>query len=218
MVVGGRPVVSRLGLHRTALTLPLSPPPQKNVSPPLDSSPDTAMPGGMSICSSTSPDLRIDPAQLAFIGFPGAVPELAVDPGDAGDEAVRLDGAQDRAGLRIDLMDLAVAMLPDPERAFRPGHPGVRRLRASGCVASTRPVVRIDLLDAIPGDLEQVSAVEGGSRMRGDIERAHGLPARRDRSRSACRRSRSRIGAVIADPMHVRDVREGAVFADDICC
>ena len=41
---------------RTALTLPLEPPPQKNVSPPFDSSPDTLMPGGMSICSSTSPD------------------------------------------------------------------------------------------------------------------------------------------------------------------
>src|SRR5262249_12885533 len=44
-----------LGL-RTALTLPLSLPPQKNVSPPFDSSPETLMPGGMSICSSTSPD------------------------------------------------------------------------------------------------------------------------------------------------------------------
>ena len=40
--------------------------------------------------------LRIDSAQFAFIGFPGAVPEFAVDPGDPGDEAVGLDGAKNR--------------------------------------------------------------------------------------------------------------------------
>jgi hypothetical protein len=54
-------------------------------------------------------------AQFALVGFPGAVPEFVTDPGDAGDEAVRLDGAKNRAGLRIDLMDLAVAVLGDPE-------------------------------------------------------------------------------------------------------
>jgi hypothetical protein len=63
--------------------------------------------------------LRIDSAQFAFLGFPGAVPELAFHPGDASDETVRLYGAKDRAGLRIDLMDLAFAMLPDPEAPFR---------------------------------------------------------------------------------------------------
>src|SRR5438034_4321220 len=31
---------------------------------------------------------RIDPPQIALVAFPGAVPELAVDPGDPGDEAV----------------------------------------------------------------------------------------------------------------------------------
>src|SRR5262249_25943775 len=41
--------------RRIALTFPLLPPPQKNVSLPLDSRPDTATPGGMSICSRTSP-------------------------------------------------------------------------------------------------------------------------------------------------------------------
>jgi len=35
----------------------------------------------------------------------------------------------------------------------------------------------IDLLDAILGDLKQVLAVEGRSGMRGDIDRAHRLPA-----------------------------------------
>ena len=44
----------RLG-RRTALTFPLPSPPQKNRSPPSDSSPDTLTPGGISRLSSTSP-------------------------------------------------------------------------------------------------------------------------------------------------------------------
>src|ERR1700675_3295793 len=52
----------------------------------------------------------IDPPHIGVVAFPGAVPEFAIDPADAGDEAVGLDGAQDRAGLRIDLMDLALPM------------------------------------------------------------------------------------------------------------
>ena len=41
--------------RRTALTFPLRPPPQKNRSPPSDSSPDTPTPGGISSRSNTSP-------------------------------------------------------------------------------------------------------------------------------------------------------------------
>src|ERR687897_880844 len=41
--------------RRTVLTLPLLPPPQKNRSPPSDSSPDTATPDGISSLSKTSP-------------------------------------------------------------------------------------------------------------------------------------------------------------------
>src|SRR5438046_4767705 len=44
----------RLG-RRTLLTLPLLPPPQKNRSPPSDSSPDTLTPDGISSLSRTSP-------------------------------------------------------------------------------------------------------------------------------------------------------------------
>jgi len=85
-------------------------------------------------------------------------------------------------------------------------------------VATTRPVFGIDFLDAIPGDLVQVLVVEGGSRMRGDIERAYHFPARRlDRVQRVAGRDPD-IGAVIADTMHMRDVRKGAVFADDCRC
>src|ERR1700724_70205 len=44
----------RLG-RRTVRPLPLLPPPQKNRSPPSDSSPETPTPGGISSCSRTSP-------------------------------------------------------------------------------------------------------------------------------------------------------------------
>src|SRR5713226_6994701 len=44
----------RLG-RRTVLTFPLLPPPQKNRSPPSDSSPETSTPGGISSLSRTSP-------------------------------------------------------------------------------------------------------------------------------------------------------------------
>src|SRR6202022_1443720 len=41
--------------RRTVITFPLFPPPQKNRSPPSDSSPETPTPGGISSLSITSP-------------------------------------------------------------------------------------------------------------------------------------------------------------------
>jgi hypothetical protein len=63
---------------------------------------------------------RIDSPQIAVVTFPGAVPEFAVHPGDPGDKTVRLDGAENRPGLGINLMDLAVPILPHPEHPFGP--------------------------------------------------------------------------------------------------
>src|SRR6266853_6637568 len=65
----------------------------------------------------------IDSPQIALVIFPGAVPELAVDPGDPGDETVGLDRAQDGPCFGIDLMDRPIPILPDPERSFGPGEP-----------------------------------------------------------------------------------------------
>src|SRR5262249_9033620 len=64
-----------------------------------------------------------DPPQIALAAFEGGVPQLTVDPGDAGDEAIGFDGAQNRPGLRIELMDLPVPIMPDPQRPFGPGEP-----------------------------------------------------------------------------------------------
>src|ERR1700722_4903338 len=63
---------------------------------------------------------RIDSPQFALFPFPGAVPEFVVDPGDSGDEAIRFDGAKNRAALGIDLMNLPVSMFSHPERPFGP--------------------------------------------------------------------------------------------------
>src|SRR5262245_61684138 len=92
---------------------------------------------------------RIDAPHVALVAFPGAVPELAVDPGDPGDDAVGLDGAQDRPGLGIDLVDLPAAMLPHPERPFGPGEPRVTAAAGRWDGGEHTAGVRIDLLDAI---------------------------------------------------------------------
>src|SRR5262249_7253194 len=58
--------------------------------------------------------VRIDAAELAVVTFPHAVPQLAVDPGHAGDVAVGLQRPQDLAGRGIGLVDLAIALLAHP--------------------------------------------------------------------------------------------------------
>src|SRR5690242_13845881 len=58
--------------RRTTLTLPLSPPPRKNPSPPSDSSLDTPTPGGRSSRSRTSPVLGS--IRLKSLSSPSQVP------------------------------------------------------------------------------------------------------------------------------------------------
>jgi hypothetical protein len=98
------------------------------------------------------------------------MPELAVGPRDPGDEAVGFDGAKNRPCFGIDLMDLAVPVLSHPQCAFGPGE--TRITATAGCRDRGEHTagVRIDLLDAILGELIQVLAVEGRSRMRDDID------------------------------------------------
>src|SRR5258706_7995286 len=62
--------------------------------------------------------LSIHSSQLALVPFPGAVPEFAIEPRDAGDETVGLERSQYRARGRIDLVNLAFAIVADPQRAF----------------------------------------------------------------------------------------------------
>src|SRR5260370_35850883 len=121
--------------------------------------------------------LRVDPADVALLPFPGPVPQLAVHPGHAGDEAVGFDGALDDAGLRINLVDLAIAVLPHPQTALRPGQPRVAP--ASGRRDRGTPIAGagIDLVDPRFRYLVEVRAIEGGACVAGAVERARGLTA-----------------------------------------
>ena len=107
----------------------------------------------------------IDSSQIALVAFPGAVPELSVKPGNPGNEAVGLDRAKNRPCLGIDLIDLPVPILPHPERPFGPRESRVTAAAGGRDRGEHAAGLRIDLLDAIPGELKQVLAVEGRSCM-----------------------------------------------------
>jgi hypothetical protein len=80
------------------------------------------------------------------------MPELAVHPGDAGDEAIRFDRAQDSAFLGVDLVDLAGVVLADPKRA------STFRIRSSASCHSSR--TSLPLSGSSAGEPD-VRAVEG---------------------------------------------------------
>src|SRR2546430_6901007 len=80
------------------------------------------------------------------------MPQLAVDPGDPGDDAVALDGAENRPCLGIDLMDLPAPMLPHPERPFGPREARVTAAARRRDRREHTAGLRVDLLDAILGD------------------------------------------------------------------
>src|SRR6185312_16108621 len=109
----------------------------------------------------------IESPEVALVTFPGSMPEFAVDPGDPGDEAIALDGAKDRACLRVDLMNLARPVVPHPKRAFGPRQPRIAPTARRRNRRDHTAGIRIDLLDAILGDLKQIAAVEGGPCVRG---------------------------------------------------
>src|SRR5262245_32332501 len=108
----------------------------------------------------------IDSPEVALVILPGAVPEVSVHPGHPGDEALRLDRAQDGARVGIHLMDLPGPILPHPERALGPREPRVGAAAGRRDRGEDTAGLRIDLVDAIFGDLEQVPAVEGRARVR----------------------------------------------------
>ena len=108
------------------------------------------------------------------VALPRTVPELAVDPGDARDEAVRFDRAQNRAGIGIDLVDLPFAILPDPQRPFGPRQvPSHRRRPAPG---------------SSPGPAGRRDRSSGCDRRRSGTGAGHRRRCRRRRRRRASRR------------------------------
>jgi hypothetical protein len=142
-------------------------------------------------------------------------PQLAVQPRHARDEALGFDRLQDRARLRIEAVDLARAVLADPQRAFGPGEAGAAAVRCRDA-RQDGARVGIDLLDAAVRDLVQVAAVERGARVRLDREGAlHPAAVGIDRVQAVAGREPQGV-AIEGDAMHGRLVVEGSVLADDM--
>src|SRR6185503_20352875 len=154
--------------------------------------------------------------QIALVTLPRGVPQLAVHPGDAGDKAVGFDRAKDLSGVWIDLMDLPVAILSDPECPFGPCEPRVAS--AAGCWNGREHTagLRIDLLDPILGQLKQVRAVEGRSRMRGDVNRAQHLSVDRVEGVQRVTGGKPDMLSVIRHAMYVVQARKRSILAHDL--
>src|SRR5262245_8641937 len=112
-------------------------------------------------------------------------------------------------------MNFAVPILADPKRSFGPREPRIAAAARSWDCRNHLAGLRINLLDAILGDLEQVPAVEGGSCVRADLDRAHLLPVRRVEGVQRVARSKPYLLTVVRDSSHVVDTEKGAIFADD---
>jgi len=106
-------------------------------------------------------------------------------------------------------------ILPHPERPFGPGEPRVTAAAGRRDRGEHAAGPGIDLLDAILGELKQVLAVEGGSGMRGDVDRAQRLPARRIEGAERIAGREPDVLTVIRDAMHAVGTRKGSVLPDD---
>jgi len=70
-------------------------------------------------------------------------------------------------------------------------------------------------LDALPGDLKQVLAVERRACARGDVDRAHRLPAVRIESLQFVSGRKPNVPTVERNPMHVVETLKGSIFPED---
>src|SRR6187397_1474834 len=113
-------------------------------------------------------------------------------------------------------MDLPVPILSHPERPFGPREPGVTAAAGRWDGGEHTPGLRIDLLDAILGELKEVLAVECGSCMCADIDRAHRIPGRRIEGVQLVASSKPDALTVVCDPRHIVDTRKGSVLTDDL--
>src|SRR4051812_21483991 len=122
--------------------------------------------------------------------------------------------AQYGSGVGVDLVDLAVAILSDPEGAFRPREPrgaaGGRRDRGEHV-----PGLRIDFLDAILGDLKQVATVEGRPRVRGDVNGAQLCSTCRIQGSQRVPGRKPDLLAVVGNAVHGLDPRKGTILTSD---
>ena len=146
------PAMPYAGL-RTTLTFRLFCPPQKNRSPPSDSSPEIVIPRGMPTLSSTCP-VRGSTRRKSLSSYSSVAcqssPATHVTPRH---EAVGFDRTKNRPCLGINLMNFAIPILAHPESPFGPREPGVAAPAWRGDCGEHLASVRIDLLDAVLSDL-----------------------------------------------------------------
>ena len=181
--------------------------------------PTTPAPAGISSLSSTSP-VR-GSMRRNSLSSPSQVPCQSSPSTQVTPVTKRLDSMVRRIApvSRIDLMDLAVAILPHPERAFGPGEPRVAAAAGRRDRGEHPAGLRIDLLDAILGDLKQVLRRRRPFRhvAATSIERTD-LSARRIEGVQPVAGGEPDMLAVEGDPVHVVDARKGSIFAEDFGC
>src|SRR3989449_9938753 len=107
-------------------------------------------------------------------------------------------------------------ILPHPERPFGPREPRVTAAAGRRDRGEHSAGLRVDLLDAILGELEQVLAVESCSCMPGDLDRAQQLPAGGIEGVQPVSRSKPDVLTVIRDSMHAVGTRKGSILTDDL--
>src|SRR5260370_40461042 len=113
-------------------------------------------------------------------------------------------------------MGRPASILPHPERPFGPREARVTAAAGRRDRGEHTAGLRIDLLDAILGELKQVLAVEGRSCMPGDIDRAQRLPARRIEGVQLVPSSKPDVLAVKRDSMHAVGTWKGSILTDDL--
>src|SRR5437868_5572014 len=111
-------------------------------------------------------------------------------------------------------MDLAIPVLSDPERPFGPRESRVAAAAWCRNRGQHLASVRIDLLDAIFGELKQVFAVEGRSGMRGDVDRAQHFAALGIEGIQLVASGKPDVLTVVRDSTHTLGTRKGSVLAD----
>src|SRR5690606_41735824 len=113
-------------------------------------------------------------------------------------------------------VDLAAAMLADPERAFRPGQSCLSAVSGRWYRREHRAAFGIDLADYSTGYLKEVLAVERGSCVCSNVERSRHLAAFEIKGSQPVAGCEPDEGAVETDPRHVIDIRKGTIFAEDM--
>ena len=131
--------------------------------------PDTALPAGMSSSSSTLP--VCGSIRRNSLWSPSQVPCHSSPSTQVTPVTKRLDRwcAGSRRS-RVDLVDLALAVLAHPQRALGPGQARIAAAAGGGDGVEHAAGPGVDLQDAVLEDLVEVLAVECGARMRSDVD------------------------------------------------